>query len=61
MFSFYFSRKAGKRTSKLILGGVDRSVYTGKMHWHKVTDKYYWTVKADNILVGGRDIGLCKG
>ena len=30
------------------------------MNWHQVIDKYYWTIKADNILVDGKDIGLCK-
>jgi hypothetical protein len=60
MFSFYLSRKAGGDQSKLILGGIDKSVFDGKMNWHNIVDKYYWTVKADNILVGGKDIGLCK-
>jgi hypothetical protein len=60
MFSLYLSREAGKEKSKLILGGIDKSVYTGDINWHKVTDNYYWTVEADNILVGGKDIGLCK-
>jgi len=31
------------------------------MHWHKVVDQYYWTIKADNILVGGKDVGACNG
>ena len=29
------------------------------MHWHKVVDKYYWSLEAENILIGGKDIGLC--
>jgi len=31
------------------------------MNYHKVTDEYYWLLKADNILIGGEDVGLCDG
>lgn len=58
-FSFYMDNKEGRSNSKLILGGVDDTLYAGDMHYHKVIDEYYWMVKADNILVGGEDIGLC--
>ena len=44
MFSLFLSRKSGKSTSKLILGGIDKSAYTGGINWHKITDEYYWTV-----------------
>lgn len=30
------------------------------MKSHKVADQYYWLLNADNILVGGEDIGLCN-
>lgn len=45
----------------MILGGADESVYTGNLKYHKVTDEYYWTIRADNILVGGKDVGVCSG
>lgn len=32
----------------------------GQIHWHNVVDKYYWLLSADNILVNGEDLGLCK-
>jgi cathepsin D len=32
----------------------------GEPKWHEVTDKYYWLLNADNILVNGEDLGLCK-
>ena len=28
--------------SKLILGGVDPDLYAGDIHYHTVTNKYYW-------------------
>jgi cathepsin D len=32
----------------------------GDINYHNVIDKYYWMIKADSILVGGKDIGLCN-
>ena len=43
-----------------MLGGFDSSLTKGEMNYHKVVDEYYWTVKADKILVGGEDIGVCR-
>jgi cathepsin D len=59
VFSFYYTKHEGTRDSKLTLGGVDHSLYSGDINYHKVVDEYYWLLKADNILVGGEDIGLC--
>lgn len=30
------------------------------MNFHNVANKYYWLLNAENILVNGRDVGLCK-
>jgi cathepsin D len=59
VFSFYFAKNAGENDSRLIVGGVDSSLYEGDISYHKVVDPYYWTLKADNILIGGKDVGLC--
>lgn len=61
IFSFYFSRNDGSKTSELTLGGWDAEHFDGELNFHPVTDKYYWLLTAENILVGGKDIGLCKG
>lgn len=45
----------------MILGGVDPSLYRGDITYHKVIDDDFWMVKAENVLVGGKDLGLCKG
>jgi cathepsin D len=60
VFSFYMGNKDGSKESKLILGGADEDLYVGDLHYHRVIDQYYWMIKADNILVGGKDVGLCK-
>ncbi|CAD8133884.1 unnamed protein product [Paramecium pentaurelia] len=60
VFSFYFSRQEGSRSSELTLGGWDNDHFTGELHFHNVVNKYYWLLDADNILVNGQDVGLCK-
>ena len=59
MFSFYYDRAAGDSSSRLILGGVDRSLISKDVKYYPVVNEYYWTIKADNILVGGKDVGVC--
>lgn len=58
VFSFLYDRNENESTSELILGGWDERVKD--IHWHAVSDKYFWSMKADNILVDGEDIGLCE-
>lgn len=55
------SPKNGRTDSEITVGGVDPSKYTGNINYHKVLKDYYWLVAAQNILVGGKDIGLCTG
>lgn len=60
VFSFYFSRSEGTKSSELTIGGWDDNHFAGDLKFHKVVDKYYWLLEADAILVGGKDVGLCK-
>lgn len=60
VFSFYFNRKADSYGSIMTLGGADESLYSGNINYVDVVDRYYWTIQADTILVGGKDIGLCN-
>ena len=61
MFSFYFAKEEeGSEKSEFTLGGYNPDHVDGDIHWHKVVDQYYWTMEAENILVGGEDIGLCR-
>ena len=60
IFSFYLNNLLDKSESKLVIGGVDSSLYEGKLHYYKVVDQYYWTIEAEKILVGGEDIGICN-
>lgn len=60
MFSFYMGSKENTYDSELTIGGYNKNKFTGDLHYHKITKKEFWNFKADNILIGGEDIGLCK-
>ena len=59
VFSFYYDRESSSENSEFILGGVDETKYVGDINYHKVTNEYYWTIKAEAILLGDKDLGLC--
>lgn len=61
VFSFYFDGEDGQKTSRLVLGGTDPSLYQGPILYFPVSDKYYWAVRASQILINGQDIGICQG
>ena len=60
IFSFFLNKNTERLESKLVIGGVDTSLYEPPLHYHKVVEQYYWTIQADKILVGGEDLGLCN-
>ena len=61
-FSFYFDKGPdGSSGSRLILGGADPNYYHEPLVMFPISDQYYWAVKATNILLDGKDIGLCPG
>jgi hypothetical protein len=59
VLGFYYNRKSNSDSSQLIVGDIDYSKIEGRMHHYDVIDKYYWTIKGDNILLDGKDMGLC--
>ncbi|EGR29114.1 hypothetical protein IMG5_162980 [Ichthyophthirius multifiliis] len=59
ILSFYMSKNQGRNDSQLTIGGIDKSKVFGQVNYHKVLKDYYWIFKADNILLGGKDVGLC--
>ncbi|CAD8061543.1 unnamed protein product [Paramecium sonneborni] len=60
-FAFYLAKDANDIShSEFTLGGYNPSHVDGDVHYHNVIDKYYWMIRADNILVDNQDIGLCN-
>jgi len=53
------SSKENAYESQITFGGYDTSLLDGPLHYHPVIDKYYWMIKADNILINGEDVGFC--
>ena len=56
-FSFYLSKTAGSEGSKLILGGVDDTLYTGNFTYHPLLQDLWWEIQLDDILVNGQSVG----
>ena len=61
LFSFYLNRNPGSSDSRLILGEIDQSLIgSNEIDYFDVVHKDYWMIKADNILFGDDDMGVCK-
>lgn len=61
IFSFYFAKDHNSESSHIILGGADPDYFTPPLTYFPVIEKHYWSLQASNILVDGKDVGLCKG
>ncbi|XP_012633803.1 pepsin F-like [Microcebus murinus] len=60
VFAFYLSSR--KETgSVLMLGGVDPTYYSGKLHWVPVSQPSYWQVDMDRITMNGTVIACSNG
>jgi len=59
IFSFYLQRDVDIADSKIIFGGYDEDLLIKPISWGGVVSNDYWMIKGDNILVGGKDLGLC--
>lgn len=59
MFSFYLGRGVQDK-SKFTLGGYNPKYIKGKLKWHPVIRKTWWTLKLDAVLLNGTDTKLCN-
>lgn len=61
IFSFYLSTNQVDQ-SELIFGGWDnaRIKHGHEIVWHPVEDKLFWSIKLDDIKVGGKSLGICN-
>lgn len=60
MFAFYMSTNQQDQ-SELVFGGYDpdRILAGEEIVWHPVVDKLFWSIKLDDIKVGGQSLGIC--
>ena len=43
----------------MTLGGIDHSLITSPIKYYDIASRDYWSIKADNILLDGKDLGFC--
>ncbi len=61
MLAIYFSNYEGLDNSEILFGGFEENHFTGKINYQDVIEKEFWQLKAKNILVDNKDIGICVG
>jgi hypothetical protein len=59
IMSFYYSN-TDHVDGQITLGFIDENKYTGPLRYYKVTDKFYWTIKLDDILLDRKSLNLCQ-
>jgi len=59
LMTFYYSVNEDT-DGQITLGYIDKTKYTGSLKYYDVIDKYYWTIKMDDIKMNGKSLGLCK-
>lgn len=59
MFSFYMTTNPSEQ-SELVFGTYDADKFTGEITWHSVVDKFFWSLKLDDIKINGKSLGFCK-
>jgi hypothetical protein len=62
-FSFYFTRDENTKLAELTFGGAKPEHFFGNFTWIPMISHHepYWTLKLDDILVGGKSMGFCPG
>ncbi|NXG31654.1 PEPE protein, partial [Dromaius novaehollandiae] len=58
LFSVYLSRE--RKGSLVFFGGVDKSYFTGSIHWIPVSYEGYWQISMDRVIVDGKEVA-CHG
>jgi len=61
LFAFFMSMNPAEEESDLTLGYYDKNHYTGKMNWHDVRDKLFFSLSLEDIKLNGESLGICNG
>jgi hypothetical protein len=59
IMSFYYSVNENTE-GEITLGYIDPNRFTGKLSYFPVVDKFYWTIKMDDIRIGKKSLGVCN-
>ena len=61
VFGFFLSKKEkGEFESRLMLGGVDKSLVDGDIRYYDLLEEFYWSIEMDSILINGKNSNLCS-
>lgn len=58
-FSFFLSHLGEE--SYIIAPGFDSSLFLGDLYYHKVIETKYWSLKMNDMLIGGHSVGGAIG
>jgi hypothetical protein len=56
--SFYYSYNEDE-DGEILFGEIDSEKFKGELKYYDVTDKFYWTIKLDDVKYNGKSLGLC--
>ena len=59
IMSFYYTLN-DEDDGEITFGYIDENKYLGDIKFYNVIDKYYWTIKLDDILLNDKSINLCN-
>ncbi|XP_040276550.1 pepsin A-like [Bufo bufo] len=58
IFSVYLSRE---KSSVVVFGGVDDSLYSGSLHWVPVTHERFWQITINSVTLNGQVLACADG
>ena len=59
--SFYYGIVPKLEDSVMTIGGIDESLAAGPIKYYKIDGRNFWSLRAETILVDGKDLNLCPG
>ena len=57
--SWYLSYNPDEQ-SEILMGAWNPDKFKGELQWHPVLHKLFWSIKLDDILIGGVSTGYCN-
>jgi len=59
IMSFYYSYNENT-DGEVIFGDINRSKFHGELEYYPLVERYYWTIRMDDVKLGDKSLGLCK-
>ncbi len=59
IMSFYYSYNEN-HDGEVIFGDINKDKFHGELEYYPLVEKYYWTIKMDDVKLGDKSLGLCK-